>query len=60
MTVPVGPLEPGGVLTTSAVKVTDWPGAAGLAEDDKAVEVAALFTVWMSVSALLVRLLVSP
>jgi hypothetical protein len=42
VTVPVGVPEPGAAMT--AVKITDWPGTAGLADDESVVVVIAAVT----------------
>src|SRR5262249_49397210 len=45
VTVPVGVPDPGARTETVAVKVTDWPVAAGLSDDARLTEVAAGLTV---------------
>src|SRR5262245_10501471 len=45
VTVPVGVPAPGATAATVAVKVTAWPGTAGLADEVRATEVAAGLTV---------------
>src|SRR5262245_46775891 len=45
VTVPVGTPIPGARTETVAVKVTDWPATAWLADDVRATEVAARLTV---------------
>ena len=51
---------PGAVALTVAVIVTDCPNTDGLAEEAKAVELLALFTVCVNVEEVLVVKLVSP
>src|SRR5262245_532988 len=46
VTVPVGVPAPGATTATLAVKVTDWPVAAGLTDDSRATAVDARLTVW--------------
>jgi hypothetical protein len=43
---PVGVPEPGAFGATVAVKLTDWPAADGLAEEDTDVVVSAWLTSW--------------
>ena len=60
VTVPVGVPVPGGTGLTVAVKVTDCPTTDGFADDDTAVVVAILLTVWVSGAELLPTKLPSP
>src|SRR6266567_3589136 len=56
VTVPLraaAPVEPGGVTLTVAVKVTDWPDAEGLSEEETIVLVLALLTVCVSTTLVL-------
>jgi hypothetical protein len=53
VTVPEGVPLPGAVAVTVAVNVTDWPETEGLADELNAVEVLALFTVWVNGEAVL-------
>ena len=58
--VPVGEPEPGATTLSTPVKVTDWPDSEGFVEELNAIEVAALFTVWLKLLEVLVLKLVSP
>jgi hypothetical protein len=48
VTWPVGTPEPGGAAATVAVNVTDWPGAAGFADEVSVVVDPLLWTNWTS------------
>jgi hypothetical protein len=48
VTVPLGVPVPGADTVTVAVKVTDCPNVDGLTDETTAVEVPALFTVWVN------------
>ncbi len=60
VTVPVGVPTPGETALTVAVKVTNWPKTEGLAEDETAVLLLALFTTWLNVEEVLVVKFPSP
>jgi hypothetical protein len=57
---PVGTPVEGATGLTVAVKVTDWPGRAGLRDDTTVVELDALFTVWVIAADVLELKLASP
>ena len=59
-TLPLGVPVPGDTAVTVAVNVTDWPDSEGFVEELNAIEVAALFTVWLKLLEVLVLKLVSP
>ncbi len=60
VTVPVGTAVPGALVTTVAVKVTDWLWFEGLREEVTDVLVASLFTVWVKAEDVLVLKLALP
>ena len=60
VTVPVGVPAPGAVAATVAVKVTACPNTDGLAEEESAVVVLAMFTVCVSAEDVLAEKLASP
>ena len=53
---PVGVPAPGKLAVTVAVSVIGWPKTAGLFDETRPVVVLALFTVWLSVPELGVKL----
>ena len=59
VTEPVGVPLPGAFAATVAVKVTDWPKTDGFADETTDVVVLSWLTVWVSVPALVLKL-VSP
>ena len=60
VTVPVAVPAPGEVTLTVAVKVTDWPNTAEVAEEPTVVVVEARLTVSVKAAEVLVLKLVSP
>jgi len=60
VTEPVGVPLPGAFAVTVAVNVTDWPKTDGLAEETTEVVVLSWLTVWVSVPALVLKLVSPP
>ena len=52
VTVPVGIPAPGLTALTVAVKVTNWPTAEELADDESVVVVLAWLTIWLTIELL--------